>query len=140
MRLASSAANTFCHSCCTSLMVALASFITVWAEDGSGAAVARKAAAAGISRREARRRFTAVLPRLAWLYGSHCVGEDQRKSRPVSDDEKGDDLHHDEREHAAIDGLERDAEHRLRDEHVEPERRREHADREIDGHHDAEVD
>src|SRR5262249_2344563 len=48
-RFCRSAANSFCHSCCTSLMVALASFMTVWAATGCADARTVTARAANVA-------------------------------------------------------------------------------------------
>src|SRR5262245_18797526 len=83
---------------------------------------------------------TSSLDLLSFLAsGEQIPHSDQRDIRDVGDQRQGDEIDYHERDDAAIDHLELEAEHRLRHENVDPERRVEKADRQVDGHHDAEV-
>src|SRR6266508_5776663 len=71
--------------------------------------------------------------------GKQVPDPDQRDVRYVGDQRQGDEIDYHERNDAAIDRLELEPEHRLRDEDVDAERRVKQADSEVHRHHDAEM-
>src|SRR6266404_2528299 len=64
---------------------------------------------------------------------------DQRYIRDVRDQRQCDQINYHERNDPAIDRLQLEPEHGLRDEDVDPKRRVEQADRQVDRHHDSEM-
>src|SRR6266851_2050571 len=85
--------------------------------------------------------FPPWLPRSSGVltFGKQVPDPDQRDVRYVGDQHQGDEIDYHEWNDAAIDRLELEAEHRLRDEYIDAERRVKQADRQVHRHHDAEV-
>src|SRR5262249_56105222 len=72
--------------------------------------------------------------------GQQVANPDQREVRYVRDQRQGHEVNYHERDDAAIDRLELEAEHGLRHENVDPERRMKQADREGHRYHDPEME
>src|SRR6266852_1041370 len=85
--------------------------------------------------------FPPWLPRNSGVLtpGEQIPDSDQGNLRYVGDQHQGDEIDYHEWNDAAIDRLELEAEHRLRDEYIDAERRVKQADRQVHRHHDAEV-
>src|SRR5262249_58294383 len=110
------------------------------------AAVAASALAAAIAMRAPTRRalIACILsfPPSIWSRsppGQQVANPDQREVRYVRDHRQGYEVNYHERDDAAIDRLELEAEHGLRHENVDSERRMKQTDREVHRPHHAAV-
>src|SRR5688572_12979390 len=111
-------------------MVAVPSFMTLWESAGAAATLKPRAS----------KQLSGALFILLLLASSDELNEIQRQPRNISNQQQSRKLGHEKRHQALHDAAHRHLEKALADKEVQAEGRREHADGQIDGDDDAEMD